>query len=129
MGWDNASTIAAEVERPQRTYPRAMLWAVAIVAASYVLPFAAMWITGLPASAWETGAWADIAQLMGGPVLRIALVAGGMMSGFGMFNALVMSYSRLPLAMAQDGMLPKVFGKLHPKSRAPWVAILALAVG
>jgi len=51
------------------------------------------------------------------------------MSGFGMFNALVMSYSRLPLAMAQDGMLPKVFGKLHKKSRAPWVAILALAVG
>jgi len=129
MGWDNASTIAAEVERPQRTYPRAMLWAVAIVVLSYVLPFAAMWITGLPASAWETGAWADIAQLMGGPVLRIALVAGGMMSGFGMFNALVMSYSRLPLAMAQDGMLPKVFAKLHPKSRAPWVAIVALAIG
>ncbi len=129
MGWDNASTIATEVERPQKTYPRAMLWAVVIVALTYVLPFAAMWITGLPASAWETGAWADIAQLMGGPVLRIALVAGGMMSGFGMFNALVMSYSRLPLAMAQDGMLPKVFAKLHPKSRAPWVAILALAIG
>ncbi len=129
MGWDNASTIAAEVERPQRTYPRAMLVAVAIVCLTYILPFAAMWITGLPASAWETGAWADIAQLMGGPTLRIALVAGGMISGFGMFNALVMSYSRLPLAMAQDGMLPKVFGKLHPKSRAPWVAILALAVG
>jgi amino acid transporter len=129
MGWDNASTIATEVERPQRTYPRAMLVAVLIVCVTYVLPFAAMWITGLPASAWETGAWADVAQLMGGPVLRIALVAGGMMSGFGMFNALVMSYSRLPLAMAQDGMLPKVFGKLHSKSRAPWVAILALAVG
>ena len=106
-----------------------MLVAVAIVCITYVLPFAAMWITGLPASAWETGAWADVAQLMGGPVLRIALVAGGMMSGFGMFNALVMSYSRLPLAMAQDGMLPKIFGKLHPKSRAPWVAILALAIG
>jgi amino acid transporter len=129
MGWDNASTIATEVERPQRTYPRAMLAAVVIVCVSYILPFAAMWMTGLPASAWETGAWADVAQLMGGPVLRIALVAGGMMSGFGMFNALVMSYSRLPLAMAQDGMLPKVFGKLHPKSRAPWVAIVALAIG
>jgi len=129
MGWDNASTIATEVERPQRTYPRAMIAAVVIVCLSYVAPFAAMWITGLPASAWETGAWADIAGLMGGPLLRIALVAGGMMSGFGMFNALVMSYSRLPLAMAQDGMLPKVFGKLHPKSRAPWVAIIALAVG
>ena len=31
MGWDNASTIATEVERPQRTYPRAMLVAVVIV--------------------------------------------------------------------------------------------------
>ncbi len=128
MGWDNASTIATEVERPQRTYPRAMLAAVVIVCLTYVAPFAAMWMTGLPANAWETGAWADIAGLMGGPLLRIALVAGGMISGFGMFNALVMSYSRLPLAMAQDGMLPKVFGKLHPKSRAPWVAISVLAV-
>jgi amino acid transporter len=50
-----------------------------------------------------------------------------MMSAFGMFNALVMSYSRLPLAMAQDGMLPAVFAKLQPKTRAPWVSIIVLA--
>src|SRR5207302_10156401 len=50
-------------------------------------------------------------------------------SDLGMFNALVMSYSRLPLAMAQDGMLPKFVGRLHPRTRAPWVAIIALAVG
>jgi len=129
MGWDNASTIATEVERPQRTYPRAMLVAVAIVALSYVLPFAAMWMTGLKASAWETGSWADIAGLLGGPLLRVGVVLGGIISAFGMFNALVMSYSRLPLAMAQDGMLPAIFGKLHPKSRAPWVAIVTLAMG
>jgi len=128
MGWDNASTIATEVERPQRTYPRAMLVAVTIVSLSYIVPVAAMWMTGLPASAWETGSWADIARMVGGPLLRVALVLGGMMSGFGMFNALVMSYSRLPLAMAQDGMLPRVFAKLN-RRRAPWVAILACAVG
>jgi amino acid transporter len=67
--------------------------------------------------------------MLGGPLLRIGLVLGGMMSAFGMFNALVMSYSRLPLAMAQDGMLPKVFGKLHPRTRAPWVAIVVCAIG
>jgi len=128
MGWDNASTIATEVERPQRTYPRAMLWAVFIVSVSYIVPVAGMWMTGLPASAWETGFWADIAGLLGGPLLRIGLALGGMISGFGMFNALVMSYSRLPLAMAEDGMLPKFFGKLHPRTRAPWVAIIALAI-
>ena len=129
MGWDNASTIATEVERPQRTYPRAMLAAVVIVALSYIVPVAAMWMTGLSSSAWETGSWADIAGMVGGPLLRVGLALGGMISGFGMFNALVMSYSRLPLAMAQDGMLPKVFGKLHPRSRAPWVTILVCATG
>jgi amino acid transporter len=128
MGWDNASTIATEVERPQRTYPRAMLAAVVIVALSYIVPVAAVWMTRLPAGAWETGSWADIAGLLGGPLLRVALVVGGMFSAFGMFNALVMSYSRLPLAMAQDGMLPKFFGKLN-RRRAPWVAIIALAIG
>jgi len=129
MGWDNASTIATEVERPQRTYPRAMLVAVCIVAVSYIVPFAAMWMTGLTSTAWETGSWADIAGLLGGPLLRIGVVLGGMISAFGMFNCLVMSYSRLPLAMAQDGMLPSVFGKLQKKSRAPWVAIIVLAMG
>jgi len=128
MGWDNASTIATEVERPQRTYPRAMLAAVVIVALSYVVPVAAVWMTRLPSGAWETGSWADIAGLLGGPLLRIALVIGGMVSAFGMFNALVMSYSRLPLAMAQDGMLPNFFGKLN-RRRTPWVAIIALAIG
>src|SRR5438105_9101539 len=128
MGWDNASTIATEVERPQHTYPRAVLMAVAIVSLTYIVPVAAMWMTGLPASAWETGSWADIARMVGGPLLRVALVLGGMMSGFGMFNALVMSYSRLPLAMAQDGMLPRVFPKLK-RPLTPWIAILACAVG
>jgi amino acid transporter len=128
MGWDNASTIATEVERPQRTYPRAMLAAVGIVSLTYIVPVAAMWMTGLAPSAWETGSWAEVAGMLGGPFLRIGLILGGMISGFGMFNALVMSYSRLPLAMAQDGMLPKMFAKLHPRSRAPWVAIVFLAV-
>ena len=135
MGWDNASTIATEVRRPQKTYPKAMLIAVLVVAATYILPFAAMWLTGISSSAFETGSWADLAGMMGalvggpvaGRIFRAALVLGGMMSAFGMFNALVMSYSRLPLAMAQDGMLPAVFGKLQPKTRAPWVSIIVLA--
>ena len=129
MGWDNASTIATEVEKPQRTYPRAMLAAVCIIALSYILPVAAVWATGLTPAAWETGSWADIAGLIGGPLLRVGLVIGGMISAFGMFNALVMSYSRLPLAMAQDGMLPQFFTKLHPKTRAPWVSISVCAAG
>ena len=129
MGWDNASTIACEVENPQRNYPRAMLLTVLIVALSYIVPVAAMWSTKLSPAAWETGSWADMAGMLGGSVLQVALVLGGMISAFGMFNALVMSYSRLPLAMAQDGLLPRMFSWRHPRTRAPWVAIIVLATG
>ncbi|HKE08188.1 MAG TPA: APC family permease [Candidatus Acidoferrum sp.] len=133
MGWDNASTIAQEVERPQRTYPRAMIAAVILVSLTYVLPFLAVYFTGIPASAFnEDGSWAAIAGQLGGTMmgfewLRFMVTIGGMMSGFGMFNALVMSYSRLPLAMAKDGMLPKIFGQVTRKNGTPWVAILVLA--
>jgi amino acid transporter len=133
MGWDNASTIAQEVERPQRTYPKAMIATVVLVALTYVLPFLAVYFSGIPASAFGAdGAWADVAGIIGGKFLgfewlRFLIVLGGMMSGFGMFNALVLSYSRLPLAMARDGMLPKIFAKRSAKTQAPWVAIVVCA--
>ena len=129
MGWDSASTIAAEVKSPQRAYPRAMLLSVLIVSAAYILPVSAMWLTGISSSAFETGSWADLAALVGGPWLRVALVLGGLISAFGMLNALVMSYSRLPLAMAQDDLLPRAFATLHRRTQAPWVAILVCAAG
>jgi amino acid transporter len=133
MGWDNASTIAQEVERPQRTYPKAMIAAVVLVSLTYVVPFLAVYLAGVPATAFtEDGSWATIAGAIGGKILgfewlRFLIVLGGMMSAFGMFNALVMSYSRLPLAMARDGMLPKVFAKTSAKNGTPWVAILVCA--
>jgi amino acid transporter len=133
MGWDNASTIAQEVEKPQRTYPKAMIAAVVLVSLTYVLPFLAVYFTGIPATAFAgDGSWAEVAGLVGGRVmgfewLRFFVVLGGLMSAFGMFNALVMSYSRLPLAMARDGMLPKIFAKTSARTHAPWVAIITCA--
>src|SRR5207248_5223121 len=133
MGWDNASTIAQEVEKPQKTYPRAMIATVILVALSYVLPFAAVYLTGAPSSLFgEDGSWATVAGALGGRIagfewLRFLIVLGGMMSAFGMFNALVMSYSRVPLAMAHERMLPKLFGKTSKRTNVPWLAILVCA--
>lgn len=107
MGWDNASTIAEEVENPSVTYPRAMLWSGALVALIYMLPLAAMGFAGLPAGQFATGAWADAARMLAGPWLAIAIVAGGMLSSIGIFNALTLSYTRLPMVLAQGGMLPR----------------------
>ncbi|HTM68120.1 MAG TPA: APC family permease [Candidatus Binatia bacterium] len=127
MGWDNASTIAGEVERPQRTYPVAMLVAVALVAITYVIPVAAMARSGIDPASWTTGSWADAGGTLAGRWLAVAIVAGGVVCAFGMFNALVLSYTRLPPALAEDGYLPKVLAKRHPRSGAPWVSIVVCA--
>jgi amino acid transporter len=124
MGWDNASTVAGEVERPQRTYPRAVLLAVALVAVTYVVPFAAMRAAGVDPSRWDTGAWVDVARTLGGAPLAVAVVLGGMVGAVGMFNALCMSYSRLPAVLAEDGYLPRIFTR-RLADGAPWVAVLA----
>jgi amino acid transporter len=132
MGWDNASTVAGEVARPQRTYPLAMAGAAVLVTLSYILPIAAVASTGLPSSAWSTGGWAEVARrvlpagLMA-TILATAITAAGMISAAGTQNALTMALSRLPAVMAEDGFLPRVFARRTRRSGAPWVAILACA--
>jgi amino acid transporter len=127
MGWDNASTVAREVENPQRNYPRAMMGAVVLIAATYMVTVGAVALTGLDPSSWSTGAWVDVGRAIGGNMLGLAMMIGGMLCGLGMLNALVLSYSRVPLAMAEDGFLPRAFARRHPRTGAPWVSILVCA--
>jgi amino acid transporter len=111
MGWDNASTIASEVDRPQRTYPLAMIATVVIVVASYVLPVGAAWAAHVDLAKLSTGGWADAAGDVGGYALAMAVVVGGMLSAVGMLSSLVLSYSRVPMALADDGYLPAAFAR------------------
>jgi amino acid transporter len=128
MGWDNASTVAGEVRDPQRTYPRAMILSVLLVASCYILPVLAASASGLPPEQWKTGSWVEVARRLGGPGLGAMVVLGGALCGLGMFNVLVMSYSRLPVALAEDGLLPRAFATRAPVSGAPVLAIAGAAV-
>ena len=127
MGWDNAATVANEVENPQKTYPRVMLLALAIIFLSYVIPVLAVWSTHMPQEIWSNGSWAAIASTVAGPWLGVTLVGTAMMAEFGSFNSLVMSYCHLPVAMARDGHLPAIFAR-KLKNGAPWVSILVLGL-
>jgi amino acid transporter len=144
MGWDNASTVAQEVEDPQRNYPSAMLAAAALVALTYILPLAAVGLAGIDAARFAagaesgTGSWTDAARIVAGPALAFAVVLGGMINGAGMFNPLMMSYTRVPFAMAEDAVLAarsagrrpnalaRAFARLN-RHNVPWVSVLACA--
>ena len=128
MGWDNASTVAQEVENPQRNYPIGMVAAAALTAVTYILPLLAMALAGISVQSFSTGDWMIAATSIGGPLLGLAVLAGGAICGVGMFNALMLSYTRLPFAMAEDGMLPKFVARRNRRG-VPWVSVLLCGLG
>jgi amino acid transporter len=109
IGWDNASTVCGEIDDAGRTYPRALAVAVPLVAFGYFMPL----LPALAASDWRTwreGGWPDIAVAVAGPagpVLAALIVVLAMLSAAAMFNSLLLAYSRIPLSVAEDGLLPR----------------------
>jgi amino acid transporter len=104
-----------------------MIVSAALVAVTYVLPLAAVALAGIPADRFSTGAWTDAARELAGPWLALAVVLGGTINGFGMFNALMLSYTRVPYALGVEGLLPK---PLTWKTAAgvPWVSVILCSV-
>src|SRR2546426_1180518 len=125
-GWDNASTVGGEIEHATATYPRALARALPLVTIVYL-------VTIVPVLAltdwrrWTDGAWPALAAAVLGPWLGVWVAAAGMVSAFGLFNALLLAYSRIPLVMAQDRFLPARLAATDARG-TPRNAVLVSAV-
>jgi amino acid transporter len=108
IGWDNASTVEGEIRDPGRTYPRALAWTFVLVVGVYFLAL----LPALSATDWRTwteGSWPEIARATAGPlggVIAPWIAVAGLASAFALFNAYLLTYSRIPLVVAVDGLLP-----------------------
>jgi amino acid transporter len=124
-GWDNVSTFAAEVDRPQRNYPIAIAGAMVTMVLCYLFPvLAGLNVTTDPAQ-WSTDAgWPVISRLIGGPWLGALLAAAGIVAMWGLFNAQLLYVSRLPFVMATDGWLPRTIAHTSPETGVPKRAVL-----
>ena len=125
-GWDNASTIGGEIEEASATYPRALARALPLVTLVYfltIIPVLALtdW------TAWTDGAWPGLARTVVGGWLGVWVALAGMLSAFALFNALLLVYSRIPLVLAQDGLLPKALARTDARG-TPANAVLVSAV-
>jgi amino acid transporter len=129
IGWDNASTVQGEVRDSSRSYPRALAITLPLVTLGYLVPLSAT-LAASDWTSWREGGWPDIAMMTAGPLgkpLAVMLSIAGMVSALALFNALLLSYSRIPLAMAGDGLLPRSLAKLDSRS-TPRNAVLVSAV-
>ena len=127
-GWDNSSTYAGEVNEAQHNYPRALVGAVLILILCYVFPVIAGVTVTTDPSVWSADAgWPTVAAAIGGRWLGSLLALAGMVSTFEMFSAQLLYVSRLPLVLACDGWLPRIFAKVSADATAPRVSILMFA--
>ncbi|XP_057824550.1 probable polyamine transporter At3g13620 [Cryptomeria japonica] len=127
--WDNASTLAGEVDNPQRTFPRALLCAGLLTCVGYILPLLAG--TGaleLNRDLWTDGYLAEAAGLIAGSWLKYWIELGAVLSTVGLFEAQLSSASFQLLGMAEIGLLPSAMAK-RSSYNTPFLGILFSAGG
>jgi len=126
-GYEQVSSVAGEVENPQRSYPRALAWVVPLSMATYLLPTACSLAAVGNWQQWHTGYFSDLARLIGGPKLGFAITAAAAIMNLSILNSTVLTTTRMPSAMAEDGYLSPFLARLHPRFGTPWIAILVSA--
>ena len=123
-GYEQCSSVAEEIENPQRSYPRALAIVVPLSVATYFLP-ALFSLAALGNwQEWNTAYLSTAAKLIGGGWLRFLMTAAAMLGNVSLLNATVLTSTRMPSSMAEDGYLPPVFAAKHKKFGTPWIAIL-----
>ncbi|MEJ7624202.1 MAG: amino acid permease [Pyrinomonadaceae bacterium] len=146
-GWDNLSFVAGEVKNPSRNIPLAIIGSVLLVIVLYVSIHIAYFYILDPTSIASVSKDSSVAMVVvskffGGDVLGLAtgvavaiFTVGLMLSSLGTLHTSILSGSRIPYAMAKDGMMFGTFEKLSVNAvpingvifQGVWASVLALS--
>src|SRR6266480_1517864 len=135
LGYYDICYIGDEVKDPGRTIPRSIIISVVVVAIIYfainlsiigVVP----WREFVPAAEHPQSDFivSIFMEKIYGARIATIFTAMVLWTAFGSVFALLLGYSRIPYAAAQDGYFFKVFGRLHPTKSFPYVSLITLGV-
>ncbi|MED0659562.1 APC family permease [Bacillus smithii] len=127
-GWMNVGFMAGEMKNPSKTLPKAIITGIAVVMIAYLSVNVAL-LHVLPASKIvELGPNAahTAASILFGDIGGKLIAIGILISIFGCLNGKIMTFPRIPFAMAEDRLFPgaKWLSKVHPKFQTPLYASL-----
>ena len=121
IGIDAVSTAGEEVKDPRRTLPLGIVLSLLIVTAIYIL----VALAAVGAQPWtafkgrEAGLAVILRNLTGQAWTSLVLCVGAIVSIFSITLVVMYGQTRILYAMSRDGLLPKVFQRLHPRTRSP----------
>jgi amino acid transporter len=131
-GLELVSAMSAEVRDPQRTLPRAVFAAGALIALMYIIGTVSVLALVPPADVSTTSgvfhaitAGAIVLKIGFLGILAAILVTVGNAGGVG---STVAGIARVPFVVGIDRYLPDAFGKIHPRWKTPYISIIVQAV-
>ncbi len=123
-GWQTACFVAGEMKEPRRDLPRALLLGVAGVITLYTLVvFVCVRALGAEGLARSTAPAFDVIRRVLGERGAAVLGAGIAISTLGFLSQSILTAPRVYFAMAEDGVFFRSVASVHPRTRAPVVAI------
>ncbi|MCC6263482.1 MAG: amino acid permease [Bryobacterales bacterium] len=128
-GWNNLSMVSSEIKRPGRNLPLALIAGTGTVMLVYLLTNLAYFYVLSPAdvAASDRVASEMMRRILGdGGAAVVSVVA--MVSMFAALNGSILSGSRIPYAMARDGLFPRWLAKVDPVHRVPRESVLFLSL-
>ena len=129
MGLESATIPSDDVERPEKTIPRATLLGTSVVIILYLLSATAvLGIVPLDQLAQSNAPFSLAAQTLLGTSSSVSTLVTvcAIISCLGAINGYLLLQGKLPLAAAQDGLFPKMFTKKN-KRGAPWFGLVVCA--
>jgi basic amino acid/polyamine antiporter, APA family len=136
-GWDNLPMVAGEIKNPKRNIPLSLglgvlaivfIYVLVHVAYFYALPFGEVISANSKYNPDALPVATKAAQTFLGAVGYPILAGGFFLSAIGAMNGSVLTNSRVPYALAQDGLFFKPLAKLHPTRQTPVVSLLVQGV-
>ena len=132
-GYYNVCFFAGEVKNPEKTIPRSIMLSIALIALIYIV----MNISILGVIPWrefmETAnsdarkyVISVFMERLYGPTAGIIATLLIMLTAFASVFSLLLGYSRVPFAAALDGNYFKIFDKIHPVHKFPYVSLLIM---
>ena len=134
FGFDVIPQAAEEINMPLKRLGKLMIASIGMAVVFYAMIVMAIGYVMNPeqiaASMADTGmVTADaIAVAFSNEAMTKVLIIGGLCGIVTTWNSFLIGGSRVIFSMSKARMLPKVFSKLHPEYKTPWVAILFLGV-